>query len=197
MTKLKNVRIVILKVLTHVRTHPEELLVSKIWISCFLFRLRFSRFEEIVWRKEAGGLGKPAAPHFPALHCAKKKQASWGKHFQHKHEAWHCAGMRSYKQQHGIAQAWGVKNMALRRLGLKNNKTKNSSLKVLRKRMRFGGKKRTFRSTENWILLFWKKKHEMRVLPLSFQIAPPLNVLSLTVTIQTSWKNKDAMCCAM
>ena len=40
MTKLKNVRIVIMKVLTHVRTHPEELLVSKIWISCFLFRLR-------------------------------------------------------------------------------------------------------------------------------------------------------------
>ena len=38
--KLKNVWDVILKVLTHVRTHPEELLVSKIWISCFLFRLR-------------------------------------------------------------------------------------------------------------------------------------------------------------
>ena len=80
--------------------------------------------------------------------------------------------------------------MALRRLGLKNNKTKNSSLKVLRKRMRFGAKKRfvtTFIQINRKLnFAFLKKKHEMRVLPLSFQIAPPLNVLSLTVTIQTS-----------
>ena len=36
MTKLKNVWNVILKVLTYVRTHPEELLVQKISFSCFL-----------------------------------------------------------------------------------------------------------------------------------------------------------------
>ena len=35
MMKLKNVWNVILKVLTHVRTHPEELLVPKIWFCVF------------------------------------------------------------------------------------------------------------------------------------------------------------------
>ena len=83
MTKLKNVRIVILKVLTHVRTHPEELLVSKIWISCFLFRLRFFRFEEIVWRKEAAVVSESQQPH-TFQHCIAQRRNNLGRDYEKK-----------------------------------------------------------------------------------------------------------------
>ena len=48
--KLKNVWNVILKVLTHVRTHPEELLVPKIWFSLF-FEYQKSKMEFLtIWK---------------------------------------------------------------------------------------------------------------------------------------------------
>ena len=76
MTKLKNVRIVILKVLTHVRTHPEELLVSKIWISCFLFRLRLLAR---VKRKERSCTGRNGNTlrNLQLFGCLKKNKTKW------------------------------------------------------------------------------------------------------------------------
>ena len=118
MTKLKNVRIVILKVLTHVRTHPEELLVSKIWISCFLFRLRFFRFEEIVWRKEAGVVSESQQPH-TFQHCIAQRRNNLGRDYEKK-QPWKPVeeSISNTNMKHGIAQAWGLTNnsMALRRL---------------------------------------------------------------------------------
>ena len=159
MTKLKNVRIVIMKVLTHVRTHPEELLVSKIWISCFLFRLRLLAR---VKRKERSCTGRNGNT---VQHCIEQLQWSrngsslhielrsclatgtfmarlWvktrGKDCQHKHEASILCVRRNQPPDDAtatlsslaFADAWG----------LKNNKRKNASCKVLGKQYRFGEK---------------------------------------------------------
>ena len=162
MTKLKNVRIVIMKVLTHVRTHPEELLVSKIWISCFLFRLRLLAR---VKRKESSCNGRNGntfqhcnAQLFGCLKNNKTKRY-YDRNFHGKAvskdkrkglptQTWSinplCGGeiiLQMTQRQHSpawhCAAAWG----------LKNNKTKNASCKVLGKQYRLGGKKKITTST--------------------------------------------------
>ena len=117
MTKLKNVRIVILKVLTHVRTHPEELLVSKIWISCFLFRLRFFRFEEIVWRKEAGVVSESQQPH-TFQHCIAQRRNNLGRDYEKKQplEVEESISNTNMKQQSFVWEQMQLYSMALRRL---------------------------------------------------------------------------------
>ena len=50
--KLKNVWDVILKVLTHVRTHPEELLVPVIWFSLFFENQKAKMKSLAIWKIE-------------------------------------------------------------------------------------------------------------------------------------------------
>ena len=156
MTKLKNVRIVILKVLTHVRTHPEELLVSKIWISCFLFRLRLLAR---VKRKERSCTGRNGNTlHHWMRSCLAllktTRRRDYDRNFhgkavkrqeerkcQHKHEAsFLCAEAKSSSKrrngntvQHGIAQLIEV---------LKTTRERTLHAKCLENNIVLGKKKR-------------------------------------------------------
>ena len=151
MTKLKNVRIVILKVLTHVRTHPEELLVSKIWISCFLFRLRLLAR---VKRKERSCTGRNGNTlrNLQLFGCLKKNKTKWDYD-----RNFHGKAVSKEKRKALPTQTWSSPNDATATLsawhwGLKNNNTKNALCKVLGKQCRVGEKTRcvtTSTSKEN------------------------------------------------
>ena len=160
--KLKNVRIVILKVLTHVRTHPEELLVSKIWISCFLFRLRLLAR---VKRKERSCTGRNGNTlrNAQLFGCLKKNKTKW-----YYDRNFHGKAVSKEKTKGLPTQTWSMHpsfvvrqnqppNDATATLsawhwGLKNNNTKNALCKVLGKQCRVGEKTRcvtTSTSKEN------------------------------------------------